>query len=44
LEDLDKREVMLHMSVTTHDGQEVAAAVSTQLSVGDFIKPSWWEE
>lgn len=44
LEDLDNREVMLHMSVTTHAGEEVAASVLTKLSVGDFIKPSWWEE
>lgn len=44
LADLDNREVMLHMSVTTHEGQEVAASVSTKLSVGDFITPSWWEE
>lgn len=44
LEDLNEREVTLHMSVTTHDDEVVAASVLTKLAVGDFIKPSWWEE
>lgn len=44
LEDLNGREVMLYMSVSLPNDDVEAAVVPTTLAVGDFIKPSWWEE
>lgn len=44
LEALDGRSVELRMGVVLVGGDEESAHIPTLLDVGEFIKPSWWEE